>query len=163
MKLLPEIEKAINDQITRERYSSALYEQMSYFFKSLNLTGFEKLLHDHAIEEANHASKWANYITDCDSLPIFQSINAPHRATYSSSVDLFNAVLDAEKDTTKNIIEIYDLAIAKNDRTTQIFVQWFIEEQISEEAEAIDMLRKLQLIAGDKGALLEIDEQLLEG
>jgi len=162
MKLLPEIEQAINDQITLERYSSVMYLQMSYFFQSINLTGFAKLLADHAIEEAGHATKWADYITDCDSMPVFQSIQAPAQSKFSSCIELFQTVLAAEQDTTKNIVALYDLAIAKNDRPTQIFVQWFIEEQISEEAEAIDMIRKLQLIGGDKGALLEIDEKLQE-
>lgn len=163
MKLLPEIEKAINEQITRERYSAVLYMQMAYFFRSLNLLGFASLLAFHSTEEMDHAEKWAQYITDCDSMPVFQSVNAPARATFSSPADLFQAVLDAEQDTTKNINAIYDLAVSKGDKATQIFVQWFINEQISEEAEATDMLRKLQLVAGDKAALLQIDEQLLEG
>ncbi len=153
-----EIEKAINDQINEEMYSSYLYLSMSAWFESISLKGFANWMKVQAKEEMDHAMKFYNYIHQRGGKVHLSEIKAPPHE-WSSPLHAFEETLKHEKHITACINALVDLAERKRDRTTFNMLQWFIDEQVEEEANDEEIINKLKMIEGSNGIFM-LDGQL---
>jgi len=154
-KLLQEM----NLQINKEMYSGYLYLSMAAHFESENLPGFSHWMTMQAEEELEHAMKFFNFLNEIGERVELDTIEKPD-TEFDDPIKVFEQVLEHEKYVTSRIHLLYNLAVEKNDYPTQMFLQWFVNEQVEEEANATAILEMLK-IGGAKGnALLMIDRQL---
>lgn len=159
--LSKEIQDALNDQIKNEYFSSYTYLSMAAYCESINMGGFATWMRLQSQEELGHAMRIFDYILNRDGRVVLQSIGKP-QTKFKSLTEMFQIVLDHEREVTGMINRIYEQAISENDHATTVELQWFIQEQVEEEKTAQEVLDKLKL-AGDSGsALLILDTQLSE-
>jgi len=150
---------ALNSQMNAEIYSSYLYMSMSAWFESEGLKGAANWMRVQALEEGVHAMKFYNYVRDRGGRVAFAAIEAPP-AEWKSPLDCFQAVYAHEQKVTGLINKLVDLAISKSDHATNSFLQWFVTEQVEEEASADELVQKLKLIKDSPQALLMLDTEL---
>jgi ferritin len=156
-KLLNEM----NEQIKHELYSAYLYLSMAAHFEAENLGGFAHWMKKQAGEEQEHAMKFFEFIHERGGKVKLLAIDQPPEE-FKQPVDIFGAVLEHEQKVTARINGLYKLALQEDDYASQVFLHWFISEQVEEEKNATEILEKLKLI-GDKGhALLMMDHELGE-
>lgn len=149
---------AINKQIGMEIYSSFLYRSMAVHCHLENYKGFGAWLDAQADEEMTHAMKFYHYLLERGEKALFPKIDEPP-ADFKSVLAIFEKAFEHEKHITQSINYIYKLALDESDYPTQIMLQWFIKEQVEEEANASEMVEKLKM-AGDKpGTILMLDHQ----
>jgi ferritin len=155
----PTVTDALNEQLKQELYSSYLYLQMAAYCDAENLPGFSKWLRIQAEEEREHAMKFYDFILDRDGKVALQALPQPPRE-FGSPVNLFEQVLAHEQEITSLIDQLYRRAGADGDHATQIFLEWFISEQIEEEKTADEILETLRMAGDNKAALLMVDREL---
>ncbi len=153
------IQNALNAQLGREMYSSNLYLAMAGYFQSINLKGFAHWMRLQAQEETGHAMKFFDYMLERGGLARISSINEPP-SSWDSPLSAMEDALKHEQYVTQNINSLADLAIREGDHATQIFLQWFVTEQVEEEASVSEIVEKLKMIGDWKGGLLMIDNEL---
>ena len=153
------VSDAMNDQIRHEIYSSYLYLAMSTYCESINLPGFAHWLRLQAAEEHGHAMKFRAYVEDRGGRVTLQAIDQPP-AEFKQPLDIFKQVLEHEKKVTSLINKLYETALKDNDYATQIFLQWFISEQVEEEKNATAIIEQLKMIGEAKTALIMLDRHL---
>lgn len=153
------IQKALNKQINAELYSAYLYLSMSAYFQSVNLAGFANWMRVQALEEMTHADKFYNFIVERGGRIELEAIEAPPKE-WASPLAVFENAYKHEQKVTSMINDLVDLAIKEKDHASNIFLQWFVTEQVEEEASADEVVQKLKL-AGDKGSgLFMLDGEL---
>ena len=150
---------ALNGQMIAELYSGYLYLAMAAFFKRLNLAGFARWMEAQALEEQSHAMKFYSYIDERGGRIELKTIDAPP-ATWDSPTAVFEAVLNHEQKVTGLINGLVDLAIEEKDHASNNFLQWFVAEQVEEEASATEVLQKVKLAGEGSGAMFMLDNQL---
>lgn len=150
---------ALNDQLKHEFYSSYLYLAMSAYSDSQNLTGFAHWMRLQADEEREHAMKFYDFILDRDGRVALPALPQPPR-DFGSPTKLFEQVLAHEQEVTSLIEQLYRKAVAEQDHATQVFLQWFISEQVEEEKTASQILETLRMAGDNKVALLMLDREL---
>jgi len=154
-KLLEEM----NLQINKELYSGYLYLSMAAYFSKVNLGGFSHWMKFQAKEELDHAMKFYDFLNELGEKVDLQAIAQPD-ANFGSPIKVFEQVLEHEIFVTKRIHLLYEIAVAEKDYPTQVFLQWFINEQVEEEKHATEILETLRL-GGDTGsALIMMDKTL---
>ena len=153
------MEAALNEQLNKEMYSAYLYMSMSAYSTRIGLKGFANWFMVQYQEEMMHAMKFYNYINDQGGRVMLIAIDAPPTA-FESPLDMFEKTLKHEQFVTKRINDLVDLAIKEKDHATNIFLQWFITEQIEEEANDNDVIAKLKLVGKKGDALLMLDKEL---
>jgi ferritin len=151
--------KILNKQINEELFSSYLYLSMSSYFSSNNLDGFAKWMRIQSQEENEHAMKIYEYILQRDGKVVLTTIETP-KAVWKSPLEAFQDALKHEKHISSCIHKIVDLAIQEKDHPTSNFFQWFVSEQVEEEANATNVLEKLKMIGDNKGGLFMLDREL---
>jgi ferritin len=151
--------KALNEQITEETYSAYLYQSMSAFLDFKGLKGFSHWMDMQTQEEMIHARKFYDYILERGGQVKLDTINAPPHG-FGTPLEIFEAALEHEEYITGKINDLIDLAQETKDHATFNFLQWFVAEQVEEEATAGEMVDKLKLIGGHTGALFQIDKEL---
>ncbi|MDD2586310.1 MAG: ferritin [Syntrophomonadaceae bacterium] len=154
-----EIQDAINEQINAELYSAYLYASMGAFFESLNLKGFANWMNVQYQEEVAHATRMYNYLNERGGRVILKAIDAPP-TEWNSPVNVFEEVYKHEQKVTELINNLVDLSMGLKDHATYNFLQWFVAEQVEEEASADEILQQLKLLADNTGALFMIDREL---
>lgn len=152
------MEKAFNEQIKWEYYSAYLYLSLSSYFTSLGLTGFANWMDVQFQEEQFHARRMFDYINEKGGRAILQAIDAPPSA-WKSPLAAFEFALKHEYAVTKRINDLMTLAQKENDHASAIFLQWFVSEQVEEEASFGDTVNKLKLV-GDGSGLFMLDREL---
>ncbi len=153
------LQNAINNQIQKEFNSAYLYLAMSAYCESKNLRGFASWLKVQYNEETEHAMKLLNYLGERSAKVSLKSLEAP-AGDFGTPIEIFEAVLKHEQLITASINKLYETALEEKDYAAQIFLQWYINEQVEEEANAQAVLERLKVI-GDKGsAILYIDKEL---
>ncbi|NLD47244.1 MAG: ferritin [Clostridiaceae bacterium] len=155
------IQKCLNEQIQKEFYSAYLYLSMSSYFKSLNLDGFANFFYVQAQEERDHAIKIFNFVNDIGGKVILGQIDAP-KSDYESIEEVLRLSLEHEQFITKSIHNIVDAALNEKDHTTYSFLQWFINEQVEEEANADHNLKRFKIAGNDGRGILMIDAELAQ-
>ena len=156
--LSEKMEEALNEQINKEMYSAYLYMAMSAHSKHMGLDGFANWFMVQYQEEMTHAMKIYDYINEQGGRVKLKAIKEPS-SEFESPLDMFEKTLEHEKFITKSINELMDLAIKENDHATQIFLHWFVTEQIEEEANDNEIIAKLKLV-GDGNGLFMLDKEL---
>lgn len=153
------VEEALNKQINAEFYSAYLYLSMSAYFRNLNLNGFANWMKVQTLEESTHALKFYNYVLERGGkIKLTQVANPP--TEWKSIVAVFEETLTHEQHVTKLINNLVDIASKVKDNATLNLLQWFIDEQIEEEATAEELLVQLKLIKGEGHGLLMLDREL---
>ncbi len=157
--LKPKIEDAFNDQLNAEAFSAYLYWSMSAYFESINLQGFASWMRVQALEEMTHTEKFFKFIAERGGRVKLAAIEAP-AVEWDSPLAAFEAALAHEVLVTGRINKLMDLAVEKSDHAAQIFLQWFVTEQVEEEASADAVIQKLKLAGDAPGALFMIDQEM---
>lgn len=155
------MQEALNKQINAEIYSAYLYLSMSAHFQSVNLAGFANWMRVQWQEELAHALKFYDYVNGRGGRVVLQPVEAPPSA-WDSPLALFEHVHQHEQKVTGMINKLVDLAVEIRDHATNNVLQWFVAEQVEEEASADEVVQKLKLVGGDPSALFMIDRELAQ-
>ncbi|GAB6176479.1 ferritin [Desulfobaculum senezii] len=157
--LSEKMEKALNAQIKWEFYSSYLYLSMSSYFADKGLPGFSHWMRTQAQEELFHATKFYDYVLERGGKVELQSIDQPP-SKWDDTLDVFKETLKHEQHVTKLINELVDTAISEKDHACNIFLQWFVEEQVEEEDSVNNVLDRLKLMGKEGSGLFMLDQEL---
>lgn len=152
---------ALNKQLNAELYSSYLYLSMAAHFQSANLDGFANWMRVQAREELMHAMKFYDYIDERAGRVVLHPVEAPP-SEWDSPLAVFENVYRHEQGVTGMINKLVDLAIEASDHATNNFLQWFVAEQVEEEASVDEVVQKLKLVADDPSGLFMIDRELAQ-
>ena len=153
------INEIINEQINKEFYAGYLYLSMSAHLKELGLFGFATWLRDHAKEEVEHGLKLLDYLLERNSFVTLKQISMPS-FEFNGVLSVFNLLYEHERCITKSVMEIAKLAEDECDRKTLTFIDWFIEEQVEEEQNVKNIIKRLELFGEEKSSLLLMDNEL---
>ena len=153
------MEKALNDQINKELYSEYLYLSMQAYFERLNLKGFVNWFTVQVQEEHAHAMGMFNYVHERGGKVELDAIDKPE-TDWDSPLACFEQVLEHEEYVTSRINALMDVADEVKDRAALSFLDWYLKEQVEEEANVGGVLATLRLIGNDANALLLLDKEL---
>jgi len=153
------MEKALNEQVNAELYSAYLYLSMEAYFRSLNLGGFASWMRVQTQEEVSHAMKIYDYIVERGGRATMKAIEGPD-TKWDGSLALFEAVYAHEQKVTSLINNLVDMAIEEKDHATNSFLQWFVNEQVEEEASADDVVQKIKMMQDAPGGIFMLDREL---
>lgn len=149
----------INKQIAREMYSSNLYLAMAGYYQLLNLTGFSHWMRIQAQEEMVHALKFFDYLLNRGGEAKIGQIAEPP-VKWDSPLAAVEASFEHEKMISGCINDLADLAIKEGDHATHILLQWFVSEQVEEEANVSQIVERLKMMGDFKGGLFLMDNEL---
>jgi len=153
------IQDAFNDQLNAELYSGYLYLAMAGYFLDRNLNGFATWLKMQAMEELYHAMKFYNFIDERRGRVELKPVAGPPNE-WKSPLAAFADALKHEQYISERINNLVRLTQQEGDYAAQPFLQWFVDEQVEEEANADNVVQQLKL-AGDSGAaLLMLDREM---
>jgi len=150
---------AINEQINAETYSAYLYWSMAAWLEERNLPGFANWMMVQYQEEMSHAMKFYNYVIERGGMVKLKAIDAPP-TEWDSPLAVFEAVYEHETKVTGLINGLVKVAREETDNATEIMLQWFVTEQVEEEASADALVQKLKLVQDAPHALFMIDKDL---
>ncbi|MGM9994758.1 MAG: ferritin [Candidatus Avigastranaerophilus sp.] len=153
------LEKAFNDQINAEFYSEYLYLSMFAYFERANLKGFSNWMNVQMQEEHAHAMGMFNYLHERGGKITLKQIDTPP-SDWSSVVEVFEEVLKHEKLVTSKINALMDVAEEENDRAAISFLDWYLKEQVEEEANVSNVLKTLKQICDAPQCVYMFDKEL---
>ena len=157
--LSEKLSRAINAQINHELYSGYLYLSMAAYFDGESLPGFAHWMRAQAAEEQEHALKFYDYVYERGGTVTLAAIDGPP-TEFASPLAVFEQTLAHERKVTGLINDLYALAVEDKDYASQVFLQWFISEQVEEEDNATQIIETLKRV-GEKGqALVMLDREL---
>jgi ferritin len=150
---------ALNNHMNEEFYSSYLYLAMAAHFEDKNLNGFANWFKLQSQEEYGHAMKFYGYINQVRGKVSLKAIKAP-KSSWKSIMEAFKQTFDHEKHITGLINKLVGQAIQEKDYATNNFLQWFVTEQVEEEATVEEIINKLELVGDAKSGLFMLDREL---
>lgn len=153
------MQKAISDQINAEMYSAYLYLDIEGFFHERNLDGFANWMRIQAQEEMSHAMKLYDHLIERGGKVTLETIKKPD-VQIESPAQAFNHVSNHERYVTNRINYLVDMAIEEKDHASKNFLQWFVDEQVEEEATANAIFEKLKHLQDAPGGLYMMDAEL---
>jgi len=153
------MEEALNGHLNHEFFSSYLYLSMSAWFQRTGLRGHAHWMRLQSREEQGHVTRMYNYLLDRDGTVTLGSIEAPP-IEWESPQAAFNAAYLHEQGVTQRINDLVDLSLKVRDHATHNFLQWFVREQVEEEAVVSDIVGRSKLVEGDGRGLILIDQEL---
>lgn len=153
------IENALNGQIEVEARSSQYYLAMASWADTKGFSGVSQFLYRHSDEERQHMLKLIHYVNERGGKAVIPSLDKPP-SDFDSIQTIFKDLFEHEQKVTREINEVVDACLKEKDYTTHNFMQWYVSEQIEEEALARNILDKLALIGNDKGGLYLFDREL---
>ncbi len=159
MAIDKKMEAAFNEQINKEYYSEYLYLAMKTRFAELNLDGFVNWFDIQVQEERAHAEGMYNYVLERGGHVELFAIDKPE-IKGTTPLEIFKQVLEHEEYVTSRINAVADVEDGVKDRAALIFLNWYIKEQVEEEASVGGVLAKLEIIGNDKQGLLALDKEL---
>lgn len=157
--LKQKIEKAINKQINAEMWSGYLYLSMSSYFESIGLSGFAHWMWIQAREEMSHAMRLFHHVVERGGRVILEPIDKV-QTEWKSPLHVFEETYKHEQKVTALINDLLDLSIQEKDHATSNMLQWFVDEQVEEEASADDIVQKLKLIGKNGNGIFMLDNEL---
>ncbi len=159
MNISKKMESAVNVQMNEELYSEYIYLAMASYFESQNLKGFAHWMKKQAEEEREHAMKFHDFLFDRDGTATLEALKKPP-AKWASPLAAFQEAYKHEQYITGCINKLYDLAEKEKDHATKVMLHWFIDEQVEEEASALEIVEKLKLIGNSVNGLMMLDQAL---
>jgi ferritin len=153
------VQDAMNEQIKNELYSAYLYLSMAAYFEAEDFQGFAHWMRAQAEEERAHAMKFFDFINERGGRVTLHAIEQPP-TTWTSPLDVFETTLEHEETVTSLIHKLYALSLEENDYASQVFLQWFVDEQVEEEANANQIVAQLKMVDGKAQGLLMLDRAL---
>ena len=153
------VEKALNKQINEELFSAYAYLAMAAESDRLGLPGFVNWFKLQYGEELGHADRFFNYVLERDGTIELDAIGRPEIKD-ESPLSLFEKALAHEQHITQMIFELKDLARAESDHATDVFLEWFVNEQVEEEASTRAVIDQLRMVDGNPNGLFMIDREL---
>lgn len=153
------LQDKMNDQIKHELYSAYFYLSMAAYLESANLLGAAHWMRLQAQEEQGHAMKFFEHIHDRGGRVTLQAIDQPP-SEFNGLLDVFEKTLEHEQKVTGLINDLYRLAVKEDDYASQIFLQWFVDEQVEEEKNASQIVEQIKMIGDHKGSLFMLDGHL---
>ncbi|HVF53427.1 MAG TPA: ferritin [Actinomycetota bacterium] len=153
------LQEAMNKHLNKELYSAYTYLAMGAYFEDANFPGFAAWMKEQASEEYVHAMKFWEHIYDTGGSVTLLAIDAP-RTEYTSPLDAFQQALASEKEVTTAIHDLYGHAVEEKDYPSQVFLQWFITEQVEEEKMATQIVEQLRMAGDSPATLLLIDREM---
>lgn len=155
----PEIEQLLNEQITNEQYAAQLYLSMSAWFYDRDLDGIGHYFRVQSKEELLHADKFFDYLNHLGgTIKLGAVAQPPHE--FKDAQTIFALALEHEKFVSQSIYKILKVANEKNDYPTTTFLQWFVNEQVEEEANASQLVTKINMVIDNPSALYLFDQEL---
>lgn len=158
MALDSKVGEILNKQINKEFYSAYLYLTFADFFEDKGLKGFANWYVIQSQEEVAHARILRRYLLDNDWMPKMGAIAKPD-LTFTEIIEPLKAALEHEKYITASINECYAVAQSVNDYRTMKLLDWYVEEQGEEEANASDQVKAVELFGGDAKNLFDLDRE----
>ena len=159
---MKELTNAINRHLAAEFQASHTYLAMSIWLREKDLAGFSAYMLNKSQEERAHAARLIAYLVDSDEQVELPTVEAPERG-WPSVQKLFDRIYEMEKAVTASINRLYALAESEGERSATAMLDWFVAEQLQEEAEARFVCKRLRLAGDNSAALLLLDQQFLEG
>ena len=153
------VNDAINAQINAELYSAYLYLSMAAYFEDQNLPGFANWMRVQFEEEQFHGLRFYSFINERGGRVILDAIDKPE-TNWESIIAVFDNVLAHEEHVTNLINNLMSIAIEERDYATSNFLQWFVDEQVEEEANVNAILNQLKRVNGEGQAILMLDREL---
>ena len=157
--LTKKMEKALNDQIRIEAESSQVYLSMASWAEVKGLEGISQFMYNHSDEERMHMLKIVKYVNERGGHAHISDLKAPE-TEFGSFQKMFQDLYEHEIFVSKSINELVHVSLEEKDYATHNFLQWFVAEQIEEEALARTILDKINLIGNDKGGLYLFDRDV---
>lgn len=152
------MEQALSDQVNFEFYSAYFYLSMSAHCASIGLKGFANWFMVQYQEETFHAMKIYQFILDRGGVVHLQAINEPEQS-FASPLEMFTKTLEHEQEVTRRFNELSDLSFVEKDHASRIFLQWFVTEQIEEEANVNEAIDRLKMVGQEKSGLFMLDNE----
>ncbi|WP_066633436.1 ferritin [Labilibacter marinus] len=141
------VEEILVRQIEREAYSSNLYLSMASWAETNGLGGVSEWMYSQAEEEKMHLLKFMKYVNERGGKAVIPAVAQPP-AEFKNVQDIFEQTLEHERFVTESINEIVGVCLEEKDFTTHNWIQWFVTEQIEEEASVSGIIDKLKLLDG---------------
>lgn len=157
--LVKKVEELLNNQITVEAESSQIYLAMACWAEVKGLQGVAQFMYSQSDEEREHMLKLVKFINERGGHAKISALKAPN-VTFDSFKEMFEMLLDHEVFVSESINNLVHVTLEEKDYSTQNFLQWYVAEQIEEEAMARTILDKINLIGDDKGGLYLFDRDI---
>ena len=151
--------KALNNQVNAELFSSYLYLGMSSWFSERSLSGFASWMRVQAQEELSHGMKIYDYILERGGKVELGAITQPE-SVWESPVAVVKEVVNHEAKVTGLINDLVDVALDERDHAANIFLQWFVSEQVEEEASVGEVFERMKMVDGNSGGMFAMDMEL---
>lgn len=151
--------KALNSHLNEEFYSSYLYLSMAAYFEARNLKGFANWFRIQSSEEQLHGMKFFNFILQKGGKVTLSEIAVP-KIEWKSIQEVFDDTLKHEQKISGLINKLVDVAMIEKDYATNTFLQWFVTEQVEEEANVEEIIQKIEMIGDNKSGLYMLDNEL---
>lgn len=155
------VRDAMGEQVKHEFHAAYLYLSMAGSFEVANLSGFAHWMREQAKEEMAHAMRFFDFLIDRGEQVRLRPIEEPPYA-FRSPLDTFEQALEHEKRVTSLIHDLYALAVRENDYPAQVFLNYFVAEQVEEEKSATEIVERLRMAGEDGAALLLLDREMGE-
>jgi len=151
--------ETINFQIKAEEESSRLYFAMANWCEVHGFAGSAAYLYEHANEERMHMTKLVKYLNERGAVAVTQALEEPQN-NWDSIQDVFKDVLSHEELVTGLINNLFEVCMEEKDYLTSNFLQWYIQEQVEEEASARSVLDKLEMASSSQGGMFHFDKEM---
>ena len=155
----PKVQDAFNKHLNAETYSFYLYLSMAAYFEAQNLKGMASWMRFQAQEELQHAMKFFDFINERGGVVQLAAVEGP-KVDWNSSLEVFQDTYDHECLVSGLINKLVTLCNTEEDYAAAAFLQWFVTEQVEEEAIAQEIRDKLKLAGDNAVALFMMDDQL---
>jgi len=153
------MQDALNQQINAETFSAYLYLSMAAYFEDKNLMGFANWMRVQAQEELTHTMKFFDYVNERGGRVELKAIEGPE-TQWESPLAAFETAYNHETKVTRLINDLVNLAIELSDHATNNFLQWFVAEQVEEEASADGIVQRLKMVSNSGAGLFMLDREL---
>lgn len=160
MKMSNDLEKKFQDQITLEFAASITYRQLAIEADEQDLPGIAAWLRHQADEEIVHANKFIQHVSDRGNHAAIGALSEPGVKPSLSVLEIFEAALAHEEKVSEAIRELYRSADKEGDYDSRPLLNWFVDEQIEEEATVSEIIGRVKLIGEDGSGLLRLDAEL---
>ena len=154
----PKMQDALNLHVQAEAYSSYLYLAMSAWCEAKAWKGFARWLRVQHGEELDHAKKILDFLLARGGEAKLGPVEAPP-SSWATVLELFEKVLEHERKVTASVHDLHALSVSEKDTATAVFLQWFVTEQVEEEANVQEIVDRLRMVGDRQGAALYLDKE----